>query len=106
MNTSSPVVQLGAVSSMSGPHSILEVGEKNENKVATKENDVQKTTQKKAADASIESNHLQESDLVTSSNQPQSAQSIDFVPEDCEDEDNTFVADSITVNKKPPPLEV
>lgn len=101
MSTSSSVVQLGAVSSMSGPHSILEVGENNEYKHITKENDTSKSTQQEDTSPN---NHLQESDSPsTLPNQPQSAQSNDCVPED---EENTPGADLTSVNKRPPPLEV
>lgn len=98
MSTSSPAVQLDAVSSMSGPHSILEIGEKNEKKLKSVENAGAKATQQ--ANLS-DKNHLQASNSTPS--QPQPAQPSVNLPDDGE---NPVTVDPSTANKKPPPLEV
>ena len=101
MSTSSSVVQLGTVSSMSGPHSILEIGERQEHTLS--ENDTTESTQKENT-SPIENNHLTESAQPTPMNKPQPAHPNDCVP--VEDEETPVAADFTTVNKRPPPLEV
>lgn len=101
MSTSSSVVQLGAVSSMSGPHSILEIGERNE-QTPDSQNDITEST-KQGGTSPIENNHIQESVCSTLMNQ------LPTHPNDCvseENEENPVAVDFTTVDKRPPPLEV
>ncbi len=102
MSTSSSVVQLGAVSSMSGPHSILEIGERNE-QTPDSQNDITEST-KQEGTSPIENNHIQESVCSTLMNQLQSTHPNDCVPE--ENEEIPVAVDFTTVDKRPPPLEV
>jgi len=106
MSTSSSVVQLGAVSSMSGPHSILEIGERKESKHTPSEND---TSIQQEGSSLMENNHIKES---ASSSTPvnkhnQSSDPNDCVPEDDEQSCSEDVAAGFSnKDKRPPPLEV
>ena len=108
MSTSSSVsvVQLGAVSSMSGPHSILEIGERKENKHTTSENDI---PMQQEGSSFMENNHIKESaSRSTSMNKPNAASDAnDCVPDDDELSCSEEVATgSSNKDKRPPPLEV
>nr|CAH0105452.1 unnamed protein product [Daphnia galeata] len=108
MSTSSSVsvVQLGAVSSMSGPHSILEIGERKENKHTTSENDI---PMQQEGSSFMENNHIKESaSSSTSMNKPNAASDAnDCVPDDDELSCSEEVATgSSNKDKRPPPLEM
>lgn len=101
MSTSSSVVQLDAVSSMSGPHSILEIGEKNEKKQRSAVENVGVKGNQQANTS--ENNHLQVSNSSSLSTQPHSAQPHANLADDGE---SSVTLDPLTANKRPPPLEV
>lgn len=105
MSTSSSVVQLGAVSSMSGPHSILEIGERKENKHTPSEHDA---SIQQEGSSLMENNHIKESaSSSTPVNKPnQSSDPNDCVPEDDELGSEDVAAGISNKDKRPPPLEV
>ncbi|XP_046439243.1 phosphatidylinositol 4-phosphate 5-kinase type-1 gamma-like isoform X4 [Daphnia pulex] len=105
MSTSSSVVQLGAVSSMSGPHSILEIGERKENKHTPSEHD---TSIQQEGSSLMENNHIKESaSSSTPVNKPnQSSDPNDCVPEDDELGSEDVAAGISNKDKRPPPLEM
>ncbi|XP_057373693.1 phosphatidylinositol 4-phosphate 5-kinase type-1 alpha-like isoform X7 [Daphnia carinata] len=106
MSTSSSVVQLGAVSSMSGPHSILEIGERNEQTPSSSEND---TTVHQDGPSHTESNHKEAARSLTPMNQHDPSSD----PNDCIPQHDDELSSSEDVatgsskkEKRPPPLEM
>lgn len=104
MSISSPVIQLGAVSSISGPHSILEIGDKSNNYTSSDNASTKSPLKEDTKIDTTEKNHIQEPTASsTLMNQSQSPQLNDCIPEDGA---NSIVTNLIAVNKRPPPLEV
>lgn len=107
MSTNSSVVQLGAVSSMSGPHSILEFGERQEKTNPPSEND---TIAHPDGLIPMENNRKESARSLTPTNQPHASSD----PNDCcvpqEDDElsssEDVAAGSSKKEKRPPPLEV
>ncbi|XP_045031615.1 phosphatidylinositol 4-phosphate 5-kinase type-1 gamma isoform X2 [Daphnia magna] len=106
MSTISAVVQLGAVSSMSGPHSILEIGERQEKTHPSSEND---TTVHQDGLSHTESNHKEAARSLTPMNQHNPS----FDPNDCIPQHDDELSSSEDVatgsskkEKRPPPLEM
>ncbi|KAK4015443.1 hypothetical protein OUZ56_030422 [Daphnia magna] len=106
MSTISAVVQLGAVSSMSGPHSILEIGERQEKTHPSSEND---TTVHQDGISHTESNHKEAARSLTPMNQHNPS----FDPNDCIPQHDDELSSSEDVatgsskkEKRPPPLEM
>lgn len=106
MSTISAVVQLGAVSSMSGPHSILEIGERQEKTHPSSEND---TTVHQDGLSHTESNHKEAARSLTPMNQHNPSSD----PNDCIPQHDDELSSSEDVatgsskkEKRPPPLEM